>query len=110
MKTRVNLKYFVRCCSRRFCKTNVELSNMERQTILSHCSAKMLKGNDMKMNSFFHAKRAKANPNKAVETDTTCGFLKSSESLFYTQYTLFLKDASQPCSIKRMVLEILQNL
>ena len=82
MKTRVSLKYFVSCCRCRLCKTDVELSNMERQTILSHCSGKVLKGNDMKMKSFFHAKRAKANPNKAVETDTTCGFLKSSESFF----------------------------
>lgn len=53
---------------------------MGRQALLSHCNDKKRKRNDMKVESFFEPKRAKANPSNAVETDTACDTSESSES------------------------------
>ena len=61
-------------------KKDNELSNMGRQALLSHCNEKKHKKNGMKVKSFFHPRRTKANPSKAVETDTACGTSESSES------------------------------
>ena len=53
---------------------------MGRQALLSHCNDKKRKRNDMKVESFFEPKRAKANPSNAVETDTACDTSESSGS------------------------------
>ena len=62
-----------------------------KKTLLSHCNSKKQIRNDMKVKSFFQPKRAKVNPSKAVETDTTCDSSESSESRF---------THSKPCSSK----------
>ena len=67
---------------------------MGRLALLNCCNGKKHKGNDIKVKSFFHPKRGKANPNKAVETDTAYDTLESSESSF---------TPSQPCSSKIIV-------
>ena len=44
---------------------------MGRQALFSHCNGKKHKGNNMKVKSLFQPTRTKANPSKAVETDTS---------------------------------------
>ena len=51
---------------------------MVRQVILGHHNGhngKKPKGNNIKMESFFQAKRAEDIPSKAVETDTACDII-----------------------------------
>lgn len=49
---------------------------MGRQPLLSHCNDKEHKRNDMKVESFFEPKKAKANPSNVVENDTACDTLE----------------------------------
>ena len=41
----------------KLCKKDIELSNMERQPLFSHCSGKKYKEVDMKVKTFFQSKK-----------------------------------------------------
>ena len=48
----------------KLCKKDIELSNMGRQALLSHCSGKKHKDADVKVKSIFSAKEAKRKRSK----------------------------------------------